>query len=198
MTSKQTSSHSPGVLRGLTRDFTTALGQQMFFWGRDVIHPRGNLLCEHGFDRRPSTGLEGTSCYRKEIDGGEIELHGACVGWYPNSRETAGFLFIRNRRRCFCYTGGEPPAPGVYQSDHLHPGPAADLFALSQQFLEWWLAYEDWISTVTGTGYRDACYRAFRKLPKSDPWLPPDEGIDWLRTYHHEPGSLKRARIRRR
>ena len=36
-------------LRALLRDYTDLLGQQMYFWGRDVIHPRVNLLCENGF-----------------------------------------------------------------------------------------------------------------------------------------------------
>lgn len=31
----------------LMRDFTDALAQQMYFWGRDVIHPSGNLLVAH-------------------------------------------------------------------------------------------------------------------------------------------------------
>jgi len=57
-------------LRALLRDYTDLLGQQMYFWGRDVIHPRVNLLCENGFEKRKSEGLEGTSCYRKQLSGG--------------------------------------------------------------------------------------------------------------------------------
>ncbi|MEM7700249.1 MAG: hypothetical protein AAF236_17790, partial [Verrucomicrobiota bacterium] len=108
-------------LRALLRDFTELLGQQMYFWGRDVIHPRGNLLCENGFERRKSEGLEGTSCYRLELgDGSFIELHGACAGYYdPSFSEGRSFLYIRNRKRCFLYSGEKPPAPGTYESDHL-------------------------------------------------------------------------------
>lgn len=188
-----TGSLPASALRGLLHDFTDALGQQMFFWGRDVIHPDGNLLKERGFDRRASEGLDGTSCYRLDHEGDTIELHGACVGRY--SETTDGFLFIRNRRRCFLYFQGEPPAPGIYAEEHLRPGPVVDLFIASRRFLDWWLEYENWIAEVAGPGYRAACYRAFRKLPKSRPWLPPELALDWLRAYaSEEPDSLRRAR----
>jgi len=84
-------------LRALLRDFTALLGQQMFFWGRDVLYPQGNLLCENGFEKRESKGLKGTSCYRKYLDGCNfIELHGACAGHYVGSEDAgANFIYIR-------------------------------------------------------------------------------------------------------
>ena len=68
-------------LGGLLRDLTAGLKQQMFFWGRDVVHPDGNLLVRQGFSKSPSAGLQGTSCYGLDWQGGRIELHGACAGW---------------------------------------------------------------------------------------------------------------------
>lgn len=65
----------------------------MYFWGRDVLH-EGHLLLRYGFEKRPSTGLQGTSCYSKAWQKGMIELHGACAGWYPDSTGQEGFLFI--------------------------------------------------------------------------------------------------------
>lgn len=182
----------PSALRGLVRDFTAALGQQMYFWGRDVIHPTGNLLCHYGFERRASEGLDGTSCYRMEFDGDRIELHGACVGRY--SREGEGFLFVRNRRSCFLYRDSEPPAPGLYANELLRSGTAAETFAASQRFLDWWLDYEKWIASVTKPGYRDRCHQLFAKLPKSKPWLTPGQANLWLRAYATDPGKLRRAR----
>ena len=58
-------------------------GSPVFFWGRDVVHPDGNLLVRQGFSKSPSAGLQGTSCYGLDWQGGRIELHGACAGWYP-------------------------------------------------------------------------------------------------------------------
>ena len=36
---------------GLLNDFSKGLGQHLFYWGHDVVHPRGNLLCEFGFEK---------------------------------------------------------------------------------------------------------------------------------------------------
>lgn len=186
---------TPGKTRSnlsLMRDFTAALTQQMYFWGRDVVHPSGNLLVRHGFERRKSQGLDGTSCYRLQLTEGLIELHGACAGWYPGASGAPGFLYIRNRRRCYLYEGKEPPAPGFYSDDLLRSNPGADLVGRSQRFLDWWLNYEIWVSGVTGASYRNSCYRTFAKLPRSGPWLPPDAGLDWLRHYHRDPGQVGR------
>lgn len=198
MSAIETASLSHATILGLTRDLSAAITQQMFFWGRDVIHPDGNLLCVHGFERRKSEGLTGTSCYRKTLLRGFVELHGACAGWYADDPTEPGFLYIRNRRRCFCYADNVPPAPGLYANELLRTGPVRELFALSRPFLEWWLDYEDWIASVTGPDYREACYRTFRKLPKSKAWLPPQEAREWLVKYRDEPAALKRAKQHQR
>ncbi|MDF1826616.1 MAG: hypothetical protein P1U68_18375 [Verrucomicrobiales bacterium] len=181
-------------LRALLRDFTTLLGQQMYFWGRDVLHPRGNLLCESGFERRKSGGLEGTSCYRRNLgDDGIIELHGACAGHYaPLRDEESNFLYIRNRKRCFLHSGNEPPPPGVYATDTLHCGPALDLYFASLRFLDWWLDYEKWIGEETSTSWRKASYTAFASLPASRPTLPPQKAILWLNQYQRHPTRIAR------
>lgn len=180
------------ALRGLIRDFTDALAQQMFFWGRDVVHLEGNLLCAYGFERRASEGLDGTSCYRLELGSDLIELHGACVGRYAAEKD--GFLFIRTRRRCFLYRDAEPPAPGIYVEKRFRSGSAWALYEASCRFLDWWLEYEAWITDRAGPGYRASGFQMFRKLPKSRPWLPPEQALDWLKRYANDPSSLRRAR----
>lgn len=181
-------------LRALLRDFTDLLGQQMYLWGRDVIHPQGNLLCENGFDRRKSEGLEGTSCYRKSLEGGAfIELHGACAGYYDPTHTSADFLYIRNKKHCFLYTGDEPPAPGTYAPDTLNNGPALDLYFASLRFLEWWLDYEKWIEAETSPDWRKSCYTAYGSLPASRPSLPPKEVILWLNRYRFDPTRIQRV-----
>jgi len=183
------------VLRALIRDCTAALGQQMYFWGRDVRHPDGNLLVAAGFSRRPSEGLTGTSCYRLTLpDGDLVELHGACVGRYRGSGGEEGFLYVRGRQRAFLYTGAEPPVPGRYPGAMLRFGTAGEMYRASCRFLDWWLAYEDWVAAVGGTGYRDDCFRAYRKLPASNPWLPPDRALAWLRAFRENPLRAGRAR----
>lgn len=182
-------------LRALLRDFTTLLGQQMYFWGRDVIHPRGNLLCEHGFEKRKSEGLEGTSCYRKNLDEDSfVELHGACAGHYvPDEDAATNFLYIRNKKHCFLHSGNEPPAPGFYATDTLHSGPALHLYFASLRFLDWWLEYEKWIEKETSSDWREAGYAAFASLPASRPSLPPQEATLWLNQYRRNPTRIARV-----
>ena len=187
-------------LRALIRDFTELLGQQMYLWGRDVIHPRGNLLCENGFDRRKSEGLEGTSCYRKHFeDGCFIELHGACAGFYdPSAEKEENFIYIRNRKRCFVFSDNKPPAPGIYANETLHCGPAVGLYFASLRFLDWWLEYENWIARETAIDWRDKGYAAFSSLPASRPSLSPREAQLWLTQYRNNPAAITRARERMR
>ena len=78
------------------RDLAEGIQQQMYFWGQDVRRPEGNFLVEQGFARSPTTGLKGTSCYRRDWQGGHIELYGSCAGWYGKSN---GFTFIRPWQR---------------------------------------------------------------------------------------------------
>lgn len=177
---------------GLIRDFTNALGQQLYFWGRDVIHPDGNLLCEYGLERSKSEGLDKTSCYRMRFKGDLIELHGVCVGLYSSKHPS--FLFTRFPRRCYIYDDHEPPPPGFYSRGLMNCGPPDKLEEACQRFLVWWLAYESWIEVRTDRKYRDRCYRAFGKLPKSKPWLPPSQALKWLQGYREAPETHTRAR----
>ena len=113
----------------------------MFFWGQDVQRPTGNFLKEQGFERGPSKGAKGTSCYRLPWQGGHVELYGACVGWYGAE---GGFTFIRPRRRCFIWESGEEtPVPGAWQVGLLKPASGRELYEASVPFLDWLLAYED-------------------------------------------------------
>jgi len=50
-------------LRLLLKDCASGFYQQMYFLGKDVSHCCGNQLIEYGFEKSPSTGLTGTSCY---------------------------------------------------------------------------------------------------------------------------------------
>jgi hypothetical protein len=190
-------------LRVILKDFTSLLGQHMYFWGRDVLYSEGNLLCEYGFERIKSKGLQGTSCYRKSLDsesGGKfIELHGACAGCYDfTKKEKQQFLYIRNKQRCFLYSSDCPPDPGFYLPDNLFSGPAIKLYIASLRFVDWWLNYEDWIAKSARPGWRNKNYRAFAKLPASKPSLPPADCVHWLRDYQSNPKQITRVREKMR
>ena len=177
---------------GLLNDFSKALGQQLFFWGCDVLHSKGNLLCEFGFHKFKRKGVSGSSCYRIDFNGDIIELHSLCVGRY--SKSSPSLLFTRRHRQCWVYNDNLPPLPGKYDSSLIDKSSIERIDTANRNFLEWWLEYESWISTVTPLEYRANCYRAYKRFTKSKIWLHPDDGLPWLQRYMHDPGNLPRAK----
>lgn len=205
----QTLNHSPRALeslgcselsgvpisrqRVLLADFAAALRQQMFFWGRDVMSG-GNLLLRHGFEKRESSGLKGTSCYRLRHDDGVIELHGACAGWYPqagNSRP--GFLFVRTRGRISTHRLHEPVVPGRYQNEALQ-NHTIDAMAAARRFAGWLADYEAWVRRQMGPGYRRECRDMLASLPNGQSWLPAPEAERWLRLLAAQGPGVPRAK----
>lgn len=181
------------MTRGHLNDLTTALDQQMFFWGRDVLQ-EGNLLKKHGFEKRPSPGLQGTSCYCKPWHQGMIELHGACAGWYPCRDCDQGFLFIRADKRCFTHHETTPTIPGRYDYTKLTSGELHSLDTASRIFVDWLAYYESWIISEMGLRYREACFQMFGQLPTSRPWLSPTHAQQWYSLYAKADSRLPRAR----
>lgn len=179
--------------RVLLADFAAALRQQMFFWGRDVMSG-GNLLLRHGFEKLPSPGLKGTSCYRLTQEDGVIELHGACAGWYPQAGSARpGFLFVRTRGRITTHRLHEPVVPGRYQNEALQ-NHTADAMAAARHFAGWLADYEAWVRRQMGPGYRVECRQMLARLPKGQTWLPAPEAERWLRLLAAQGPGAPRAR----
>lgn len=181
--------------RGLLNDFTRALGQQMFYWGRDVMTD-GNLLVAAGFEKRRSEGLQGTSCYRLRWRNGFIELHGACAGWYPAQASTGapGFLFVRTDKRCYAHALSEAVVPGKYEYESLRSGVLSEVMAGARFFARWLISYEAFVVQRRGWRYREDCRAMFAKLESGRMWLEPQRGVDWLRGFAAGDPRLKRAR----
>lgn len=178
-------------LAGLLRDLGAALRQQMFYWGLDVVHPSGNLLMAQGFVKTKSEGLQGTSCYGRDWQGGRLELHGACAGWYAPE---GGFIFVRPHGKSFVWRGGGPPVPGDWPAELLEGAEPSSLREHALPFLEWWLGSERWLAGKLGYAYRAGCHRGFKKLPRSRPWLAPEPAQAWLSRFLEDPRELERAK----
>ncbi len=180
-------------LNGWLRDLACGLKQQMYFWGRDVLHPSGNLLIRQGFSKRPSAGLQSTSCYALERAGGTIELHGACAGWYSGSSGREGFVYIRPKGKCVVWKGGGAPVPGEWPQEWIEPIRDAPPDAC-RRFLDWWLESEAWVKRFAGEHYRTECHRAHKRLPKSKAWLSPAAAGAWLEASRQDPSNLVRSK----
>lgn len=181
-------------LRGLIRDLTDGLAQQMYLWGRDVRHPDGNALVRAGLQRiaRIDTAGEGTSLYRIEREGGWIELHGFCAGWRPHDSSRDGMLYIRRCHRIFLAQGSM--TPGRYDMSRLRSGTIDELVTACNPFLRWWTDYEQWAAQELGAGWRTDCWREYIKLRRARPWLTPSQTVDWLLEFLENPHTQQRPR----
>ena len=174
----------------LMRDLAAGFRQQMYCWGRDVLHPDGNLLITHGFSKRPSEGLQGTSCYSRLWQGGQLELHGSHAGWIGKH---GGFLFIRPLGRCVRWLDDAHPVPGDWHAGQFETHVDGEMHGLAMPFLDWWLEYESTIEMNHGKSYREACHRQYKKLPKTRAWLAPDNAQRWINGLRYTPEKLVRA-----
>jgi hypothetical protein len=181
-------------LRGLIRDLTDGLAQQMYLWGRDVRHPEGNALLRSGLQRiaRIDNEGEGTSLYRIECENGWIELHGFCAGWRPHDPEATGMLYIRRYHRIFLAHGSM--TPGHYDMSRLRSGSTDEILLASESFLRWWIGYEKWATQELGTAWRTECWRDYLKLRHARPWLTPVQAVDWLLEFLENPHTQQRPR----
>lgn len=178
----------------LWRDLATGLRQQMYFLGRDVLHPSGNLLTRFGFVKRPSEGLKGTSCYRMPWKNGFIDLHGSCAGWYGET-DSSGFIYVRPKSCCFLWMGDDSPVPGKWPEHLLRADSPADLHHAALPFLSWWIAYENWIEREGHRGHRENSFRELRKATGPKRWLPPAEATRWIERFHSDfPNLLRPSR----
>lgn len=178
--------------RAVLRDFSAALGQQMFFWGRDVL-TAGNLLLDYGFQKLPSPGLKGTSCYRQRWQCGCIELHGSCAGWYPDApQQTAGFLYVRTLGRCSAHRLSKPIIPGEYESVPVIQDTRTTI-AAAQHFAQWLHHYERWVLSEQGPMYRIACQEMLSRLPRGKPWMTPASAVAWLAQFAEHGAKVDRT-----
>ena len=175
------------------RDLAEGIQQQMYFWGQDVIRPEGNFLIDQGFKRSPSTGLKGTSCYRREWQQGHVELYGSCAGWYG---ENGGFSFIRPWKRCAVWRSGQTtPIPGSWQKEFIDRSATKDdLYQASLPFLDWLISYEYAVLARFGRAHRQQAYWKYDKVPKAKVWLEPSSALRWFQCYREHPEQLVRPK----
>jgi hypothetical protein len=179
--------------RSLVSDLCAGISQAMGFWGCEARHPRGNQLVAAGFEhleKDPSL-TEGSSRYRRHWNGGTIELHSFCAGWY--SPEGEGIVFIRHHQRLFSCSAGEPIEPGRY-ANRIEGKSNDTLLDLTRPFLSWMIDHEHWILERHGPAYRAACWRHVATLPGFRPWLEPKEAVVWFEKTLADPSTTPRAR----
>ena len=139
------------------------LHHQCWFFGRDIHHPKGNLLIRYGFERCGTPdNKSGSNCYRLQFEKPfEVNLWGFGV-FFGN--DSLGGIFIKRfdfRPRLF--EQGSLNAP-VFKSEQLPPNrsPRTDSEIklarhLTVDFIRWILSYEEWIENECGKSWRRKC-----------------------------------------
>lgn len=185
---------SPVIAPHFFNDLAKGILQQMFFWGKDVSHLKGNILVSQGFVRTPTLTSVGTSKYRLPWQGGHIELYGSCAGWYGSS---GGFTFIRPRKRCALWlSGDETPVPGDWKEEFIgRRAHRKELYLASLPFLDWLISYEQEIVKRYGNNYRNINFKNYAKLPKAKVWLKPSDALTWFQCFRDAPSELTRPSL---
>lgn len=182
--------------RSLLRDVTEGMKQQMYFWGCDAGHVGGNLLVKLGMERcvRASAHGEGSSRYVEMWEGGVVELHSFCAGWYPRKREETGVVFIRSRERIFGCTAGGALTPGQYAEERLLALGADELLECMPPLLRWVLAHEVRLIGALGEDYREGCWKEWQERVAQRDWLRPNQGRAWYRHFLEHRNEAVRPR----
>lgn len=145
------------------------LHHQCWFFGRDVLHPSGNLLIRYGFERcGVPDGSAGSNCYRLR---GEEPIEINLWGWgvFFGNTSVGGIFIKRYDFRPRLFSVGKLNAP-VFQSAELPPNRSPrEAFQvktarhLTIDFIRWILRYEDWIAETCGAKWRRKNLRDWEK-----------------------------------
>ncbi|MBK1831079.1 hypothetical protein JIN77_10105 [Verrucomicrobiaceae bacterium R5-34] len=175
----------------LLKDCANGFYQQMYFLGKDVVHPTGNQLSAYGFEKSPSRGLKGTSCYAYDAGDHRIELYGSCAGVYSASSQ---LVYLRKKGRFYHWLPEHRLVAGCWSQEDLDAGKPESLMTALRPLLQWWLDYERWIEKRHGQAYRERCYHEWSKIKSQSPWLPPAAAMAWVAEFLEKRGQTTRPK----
>jgi len=178
-------------LRLLLKDCANGFYQQMYFLGKDVIHPRGNQLQAYGFVKSPSQGLRGTSCYTHKSDSQTIELYGSCAASYTHSSK---MVFLRKRCRFYHWLPQHKLVAGVWSQEDIAISDPETMLRSLDPLLSWWVAYESWVEKYLGSKYREQCFSDWKQVQGKAAWLPPMAATQWVKQFMARRGAHVRPK----
>jgi len=140
------------------------LHHQCWFFGRDILHPDGNLLVQYGFKRYKAPKKTGTNRYRIVIGTSvEVDLWG--FGLFYGD-EKLGRIFVRRYDFSPQLFEKGNLGPRIFESEDLPSSlkPARDIEIdvakdLTRRAVDWILTYEDWVEKAYGKEWRRKCLR---------------------------------------
>lgn len=161
-------------------------GQQVWYWGQDVLNRRGNILVKMGFERNPPPKNRGdcSSIYTLEVNSKQrIILRGFGVFWGDDER--GGLLLLRDRFESKYMEESRPRKPCWARHDFPKLfGPTVDqhlqCLELLVDLIEWIRQYEQRILNEYGFPYRQKVFHKWND-GKRQVLQPEDVPAAWQR-----------------
>ena len=148
------------------------LDRQCWYWGRDIVHPEGNLLLEAGFlKRRPPAGEVGSSCYTLSFpDGGSLLLWGFGLLYGTLSK---GSVYLNRYQFRPAWLPSEKVREPIWKPTAIPPAqtppspciPVDLTVAAIRRIAD----YEEWVLARCGLEYRRAVLRQWKRPYKRVP-----------------------------
>ncbi len=165
--------HSPPWLEGeVLREANRLFDLQVWLWGQDVLHTRGNGLIRFGFDRHPApANTQATSMYRLPLSHGRrVTLRGFGL-FYSDCRLGRIFLerFVFQPRWTATLDLPDNAWFRPLIKDLRCPVDAPTLKKcqrLLRGAIRWIIRYEDWAWTTLGHAHRQRAVAKWRELNK--------------------------------
>jgi hypothetical protein len=153
----------------IKRKGTRLFDQQMWCFGQDIRHPRGNLLIEYGFTReRPPEGLSASTRYLWHGEQDQLLMLWGFGLFYTQNHQGGIFLRRFGFRPCFTMDWHQPE--NIWSPEDfslLCPPRKPEEQKIAQSLLVaclfWIIGYEQWIQEYYGLAYRKDCLEGWKK-----------------------------------
>jgi hypothetical protein len=160
------------------------LEHQMYFWGKDVLHPAGNLLVAFGGTPfRRDDAPHAVRCYALTVAEGRMILHSTGVVFQPDQGR-CGIAYLRPAHRLYHVPPGEMPLPcpsAKAIASNLRTVRPGEFPPTLTRLLHFVRDYETWAAQRLPNHARDGAWREFRRTAShGTQWLPPAESRRWL------------------
>lgn len=160
------------------------LEHQMYFWGKDVLHPAGNLLVALGCTPfRRDEAPHQVRCYALTTPQGRVILHSTGVMFQPDEGES-GIAYLRPAHRLYHMPPQILPLPCA-TAKSIHPGlrsvKSTEFPAALTSLLLFVRDYETRVAAQLPARAREEAWREHRRTATHGiKWLPPADSRRWL------------------
>jgi len=160
------------------------LEHQMYFWGKDILAPQGNLLIALGCTPfRRADVPHRVSCYALDTRQGRVILHSTGVLLQPDEN-SAGIAYLRPAHRLYHLAPQQTPLPCPSAKSiprGLKPVMPSEFPSALTSLLKVVRDYENRAATILPAGAREDAWREYRRTATHGiKWLPPADSRRWL------------------